>query len=182
MDFGLHRFLEMFEERFGRRTTTLLLGVVGLAIFGVSANLIYADIALPLYHLIEQIIPLVRARSPFSISTDQILAASASGAAVIIVAGAWFLYWRHRLYAQLREAKDQISTLLDTYSERVSAIITSSKSGVISLSDIVHKGAERERFLIDKVRELLKLLQDLRDSGQLPSLPPEKKSPQKSPD
>jgi hypothetical protein len=43
MDFGLHRFLEMFEERFGRRPTTALLAVMGLAVFGFSARVIYSD-------------------------------------------------------------------------------------------------------------------------------------------
>ncbi len=32
MDFGISRFLEMFEERFGRRATTALLALIGIAI------------------------------------------------------------------------------------------------------------------------------------------------------
>ncbi|MGB6537394.1 MAG: hypothetical protein WBF58_15695 [Xanthobacteraceae bacterium] len=40
MDFGLARFLEMFEERFGRRATTALLAVIGLAVFGYCVRLI----------------------------------------------------------------------------------------------------------------------------------------------
>jgi hypothetical protein len=31
MDFGFARFLEMFEERFGRTATTTILAVLGLA-------------------------------------------------------------------------------------------------------------------------------------------------------
>ena len=32
MDFGISRFLEMFEERFGRTATSTLLAVIGIAI------------------------------------------------------------------------------------------------------------------------------------------------------
>jgi C4-dicarboxylate-specific signal transduction histidine kinase len=40
MDFGFSRFLEMFEERFGRIATTVLIGVVGIALLGYSLHII----------------------------------------------------------------------------------------------------------------------------------------------
>lgn len=40
MDFGFNRFLEMFEDRFGRHATTVLIAVVGLALFGYSLRVI----------------------------------------------------------------------------------------------------------------------------------------------
>lgn len=49
MDFGFGRFLEMFEERFGRVTTTVLLGAIGLAILCVCGDLIISNIILPMY-------------------------------------------------------------------------------------------------------------------------------------
>jgi hypothetical protein len=52
MDFGLNRFLEMFEERFGRRLTTALLALMGLAVASVSVSLIYANIALPAWQFL----------------------------------------------------------------------------------------------------------------------------------
>lgn len=44
--FGFGRFLEMFEERFGRVITTVLLGAIALAILSVCGNLIMACITL----------------------------------------------------------------------------------------------------------------------------------------
>jgi uncharacterized membrane protein YccC len=48
MDFGLGRFLEMFEERFGRLATNLLLIVIALAVFGGCVKLIYENLVVPL--------------------------------------------------------------------------------------------------------------------------------------
>jgi hypothetical protein len=40
MDFGFARFLEMFEERFGRTTTTVLLGLIGAALVCYSLKVV----------------------------------------------------------------------------------------------------------------------------------------------
>lgn len=50
MDLGLDRFLEMFEARFGRFTTTVLLAVIGLALFGYSIRL-FIETTIYFYHL-----------------------------------------------------------------------------------------------------------------------------------
>jgi hypothetical protein len=51
MDFGLGRFLEMFEERFGRRVTTALLALVGIAIAVFCLHLVFEGFLLPIYAL-----------------------------------------------------------------------------------------------------------------------------------
>jgi hypothetical protein len=48
MDIGLGKFLEMFEERFGRKATTVLLGIIALGITGGMLNLIYQYLFTPL--------------------------------------------------------------------------------------------------------------------------------------
>jgi hypothetical protein len=53
MDFGLARFLEMFEERFGRRATTALLALIGLAVTAYSIKLAIETIKY-LYDLISE--------------------------------------------------------------------------------------------------------------------------------
>lgn len=44
MDFGISRFLEMFEERFGRTATSTLLAVIGIAIlaWGMQTTIAFA--------------------------------------------------------------------------------------------------------------------------------------------
>jgi hypothetical protein len=56
VDFGFGRFLEMFEERFGRLPTTILVATAGLGIFAVCASQVYEHIVFPLYYFVAQIL------------------------------------------------------------------------------------------------------------------------------
>jgi hypothetical protein len=107
MDFGLHRFLEMFEERFGRRTTTALLAMIGLAIFGVTARLIYADLLRPLYDFSLELFSF----RIFPPRPTPLLAAAASGSAVLIIAAAFYLYSRYRLAQQVKITLQKLDLL-----------------------------------------------------------------------
>jgi hypothetical protein len=49
MDFSLSRVVEMFEERFGKRATTALVGVAGLAIAAISVRTIFNDLLRPTF-------------------------------------------------------------------------------------------------------------------------------------
>jgi hypothetical protein len=49
MDIGLGKFLEMFEQRFGRAATTALLAIIGLGLAGFMCSLIWGHIIMPLY-------------------------------------------------------------------------------------------------------------------------------------
>jgi hypothetical protein len=51
VDIGLGRFLEMFEERFGRKATTVLLAVIGLGVTAFMFSLIWEYLVVPLYSL-----------------------------------------------------------------------------------------------------------------------------------
>jgi uncharacterized membrane protein len=93
MDFGLSRFLEMFEERFGRRLTTALLAIIALAIFGVCAKLIYEDILTPLYAFA---IRLFSINVALSITPTIWLAAAASGGAVLVLAAVFHIFVRYQ--------------------------------------------------------------------------------------
>ena len=53
MDFGFGKFLEMFEERFGRHPTTGLLIAIALAILVFCANLVLVQGVMPLTDLIR---------------------------------------------------------------------------------------------------------------------------------
>lgn len=48
MDIGLEKLIEMFEQRFGKFAANLLLGVIALAVIGVSFHLIFQYLVLPL--------------------------------------------------------------------------------------------------------------------------------------
>jgi hypothetical protein len=50
MDFGFSRLLEMFEKRFGRTATTVLLAAIGLALFGYCAKTMI-ETSIYFYHL-----------------------------------------------------------------------------------------------------------------------------------
>jgi hypothetical protein len=52
MDLGLGRFFEMFEDRFGRRATTVLLALVGLAIASLSVGLVWEHIISPIFGIV----------------------------------------------------------------------------------------------------------------------------------
>lgn len=49
MDFGLDKFIEMFEARFGKKATTALLILIGAGIASAMVNLIVRDLIIPLY-------------------------------------------------------------------------------------------------------------------------------------
>jgi hypothetical protein len=51
IDLGLGRVLELFEERFGRNLTTILLAVIGLGVFAVCGRLVWEIIIVPVYRL-----------------------------------------------------------------------------------------------------------------------------------
>ena len=55
MEFGLGKYLEMFEDRFGRRATTALITILSLALLSVCIKTIYYDLFLHLYHAIQSI-------------------------------------------------------------------------------------------------------------------------------
>ena len=49
IDIGIGRFLEMFEERFGRHATTCLLAVIGLGVLAVCLPLIWTNLFVPIF-------------------------------------------------------------------------------------------------------------------------------------
>jgi hypothetical protein len=56
MDLGLGRFLEMFEARFGRKATTVLLAMIGLGIVAFTGRLILTGMVFPIYDVLTAII------------------------------------------------------------------------------------------------------------------------------
>jgi hypothetical protein len=117
MDFGLSRFLEMFEERFGRRVTTALLAMIGLAIFGLTARVIYSDLLRPLYDFSLELFSF----RIFPTRLTPLLAAAASGSAVLIIAAAFYLYSRYRLAQQLKITLEKIELIQKTWTRQVVA-------------------------------------------------------------
>jgi E3 ubiquitin-protein ligase DOA10 len=55
MDFGLDKFIEMFEERFGRKVTTALLVLIGVGIASVMVHLIWTNLIRPIYSYTKSI-------------------------------------------------------------------------------------------------------------------------------
>ncbi len=56
MDFGLSRIVEMFEERFGPRATSVLVALVALALGAISLKTIVDDLIVPLYTVASQLL------------------------------------------------------------------------------------------------------------------------------
>jgi hypothetical protein len=55
MDVGLGRFLEMFEERFGRRATTCLLAFIAVGIVAFFLPIIWGNLIKPTYDFSAQV-------------------------------------------------------------------------------------------------------------------------------
>jgi ABC-type Fe3+ transport system permease subunit len=104
MDFGFGRFLEMFEDRFGRLATTILLAAIGLAVFGVCVSAIYSNIARPIYDIAIQIIH--SGASLKNITTNSVWAAITSAVVTAGIFGILFLYVRYKNKTMMRILSD----------------------------------------------------------------------------
>jgi ABC-type Fe3+ transport system permease subunit len=113
MDFGFGRFLEMFEDRFGRQATTILLAAIGLAVFGVCVSAIYNNIAIPIYDIAIQIIH--SGASLKNITTNSVWAAVISAAVTAGILVIILLYVRYKNKIMIRRLSDVHNSLSAVY-------------------------------------------------------------------
>lgn len=107
MDFGFSRFLEMFEERFGRLATTALIAMIGAALVAYSIKVV-VDTALELHSLAAQAtwlnwVTLKDLSRPF---IGWVIGAILY---VIFVQGAWRFYFQPRLTRAAAKYEDMIA-------------------------------------------------------------------------
>jgi hypothetical protein len=74
MDIGLGEFLKMFEERFGRTATTILLAMIGLGVMAFMLSLIWEHLIVPLYSFSGSLMGAMGAH-PLSVSINWTTAA-----------------------------------------------------------------------------------------------------------
>src|SRR5258708_892820 len=55
MEWGLGKYLEMFEERFGKKATTVLICVLTLALISLCMAITYEKLILPIYHAVQYV-------------------------------------------------------------------------------------------------------------------------------
>jgi len=119
MDVGLDRFLEMFEARFGRLASTILMGLIGLGVASYMASLIWHHLVLPLYRLARSIIsdqlwqkiqgiPLDVIASLFLTMIEFLISVALIGV-LIILFNAFVFYPLDRYSKRLRAAKKSLS-------------------------------------------------------------------------
>jgi hypothetical protein len=97
MEFGFARFLEMFEERFGRAVTTAVLALVGMAVAAYSAKIII-EAVIYVYGLIKSAKFLV-ALSQESAASHIVIFAIQIVLTFVALGFIWRLFWRRKIKA-----------------------------------------------------------------------------------
>jgi hypothetical protein len=153
MDFGFGRFLEMFEERFGRRPTTALLGLIGLAVFGLCARLIYDDIFRPIYDVVVTL-------DLKSLAPKAALASTSASIAVLIL---YFLVSIYFNYEQKKFSKRMAdyTTAITTSADR----ITINSQTITAEKEKINAAIEEFNVLIKEAKILSEKLDNHSSSG-----------------
>jgi hypothetical protein len=162
MDFGLSRFLEMFEERFGRYATTLLLGTLGLALFGYSVK-ITIEAAVYLYDLANSASWLKNISGESIIVRIVILSFQAIvGWALVSVF--WRLFYQPRIrrieqrieesYKQVLQGEERVDHVIKegkeamtTARDRTRELIAEAEEKIARASDILYQAGEAIAYL-----------------------------------
>jgi hypothetical protein len=104
MDFGLDKFFEMFQARFGRLPTNILLSVIGLTVllWGIKTTTEYA---VYLYGMIKSadFIPVLESEHA---ATHLVIFAVQIAITFVILAFIWRWFYRHRLNAITKRFDD----------------------------------------------------------------------------
>jgi hypothetical protein len=95
MDFGFARFLEMFEERFGSRPTTVVLAIIGLAVTAWAVGEI-VDKTIYFYGLISSA-HFLAALEQESATTHIIIFAVQIGVTFLVLAFIWRWFYSRKL-------------------------------------------------------------------------------------
>ncbi len=126
MDFGLDKFIEMFEARFGKKATTALLILIGAGIASAMVNLIVRDLIIPLYDVILGLIDLGAfgrvVKLAQSITKSQLIAGIVE---VFITVGCSAIYYEKVKQSAINSVKklvmDDPQKFMEMLSERIHA-------------------------------------------------------------
>jgi len=115
MEFGLSRFLEMFEERFGRTVTTAILGIFGFAVTVYCLKVIVEG-GISAYHLVQSA-NLIEALKQESAASHIIVFLIQIGITFVILAFIWRWFFsreRQKAEARLKETEAKMIDLETT--------------------------------------------------------------------
>lgn len=115
MDFGLNRILEMFEERFGRTATTVLLAAIGLALFGYCAKTMI-ETSLYFYYLAATALNISGYSVPAIIIRVLVLAVEAI-VAVVFMSAVWRFYFTPRFERTIKEMEERHQRTMEVVAE-----------------------------------------------------------------
>jgi len=151
MELGFARFLEMFEERFGHRVTTAILGLVGLALAIYSVEVILSAIAAA-YGVIKSANLLAALKQESAASHIVIFLAQIT----LTFLALWFI-WRQFYRRKLEEAENA----LKAGETRINELMNRVKNSVANYREKVQAFENREDRLADRMEELKKRHEEL---------------------
>ena len=141
MDFGFARFLEMFEERFGRVATTAILAILGLAAAAWAVKTIVEAI-IYVFHLIKSA-KLLTALEQESAASHIVVFAVQIALTFLILGIIWRLFYLR----QLRSAEQ----MFDASEARLNGLLERIKQDVLEFEQQVKEFDEREDRLAEKI-------------------------------
>jgi hypothetical protein len=111
MDFGFSRFLEMFEERFGRGATTALMGALAIAVIAWAIQTTI-EAAVYIYGLIKSahFVPVLETEHA---ATHLVIFAAQVGFTFLVLAFIWRWFIRRRLEGYIAKFKVHEATWVE---------------------------------------------------------------------
>jgi len=106
MDIGLGKFLEMFEERCGRKATTVLLFLIALGAVAVVISPIYDHLIMPLYSFAGVIVGKTRFPAGLTLTwvdVSQILLTILQVMLIIVLVTVGSIMWVTTIHLAMRE-------------------------------------------------------------------------------
>lgn len=128
-DFGFGRFFEMFEERFGRRPTTLLLGAIGTALFIFAIGFIFSNGVKPLFNFLKD---LFGGLISFEVTLENVSSVVVLSSISIVVLAISFLastYYLTRIIAKNRIPQKHLDKLSELRSRGINELYSRQLTG-----------------------------------------------------
>jgi len=170
MDLGTSRFLEMFEERFGSRATTIVLAIIGLALALLGIGEI-VDKTIYFYGLIRSA-NFIAALKQESAATHLIIFTVQIVVTFLVLVWVWRQFYRRKMTVwavRLEKTHGQIRTAKDELEARFNDVMK--KHADFMQYFVLHKetAGQLEKSMatvLEGVQKAVKTAQDLKDPIQ----------------
>lgn len=167
MDFTISRVVEMFEERFGKRATTALVGTIAFAVFSVSVKTVIDTAIVPIASTVRDIFSGNKIDAYHILYMERNYFVNDTIGLLFIIIGYWYFH----------NVRSRAKNLLNNLKEITSEIRYFQKSSRIESECILNE----VKKLLKDVNGIHKIGQDaailplnLSVRGQEPSEPPER--------